>query len=66
MNNILKENEIKQFQRDGAIFLKNKFDLKWIDKLQKGIERDIKNPSPRFKSHTVEKGVPAYLSLIHI
>ena len=61
MNKILKANEIKQFQRDGAIFLKNKFDLKWIDKLQQGIERDIKNPSPRFKSHTVEKGVPAYL-----
>ena len=61
MNKILKVNEIKQFQRDGAIFLKNKFDLKWIDKLQQGIERDIKNPSPRFKSHTVEKGVPAYL-----
>ena len=61
MNKILKENEIKQFQRDGAIFLKNKFDLKWINKLQKGIERDIENPSPRFKSHTIEKGVPAYL-----
>ena len=29
MNKILKENEIKQFQRDGAIFLKNKFDLFW-------------------------------------
>ena len=42
MNKILKANEIKQFQRDGAIFLKNKFDLKWIDKLQQGIERDIK------------------------
>ena len=41
MNKILKANEIKQFQRDGAIFLKNKFDLKWINKLQKGIERDI-------------------------
>jgi hypothetical protein len=61
MNKILKENEIKQFQRDGAIFLKNKFDLKWINILQKGIERDIENPSPRFKSHTIEKGVPAYL-----
>ena len=42
-------------------FLKGKFDVSWIKKLQKGIERDIKNPSPRFKSHTVQKGVPAYL-----
>ena len=53
--------EIEKFNQDGAIFLKNKFDIKWIEKLKEGIERDIKNPSPRFKSHTVEKGVPAYL-----
>ena len=61
MNKILTPNEINQFKTDGAIFLKNKFDINWIKKLQKGIERDIKNPSPRFKSHTVQKGVPAYL-----
>ena len=28
--------------------LKDKFDIRWIEKLKKGIERDIKNPSPRF------------------
>ena len=61
MNKILTPNEINQFKTDGAIFLKGKFDISWINKLQKGIERDIKNPSPRFKSHTVQKGVPAYL-----
>ena len=32
-----------------------------IEKLKKGIERDIKNPSSRFKSHTLTKDVPAYL-----
>ena len=41
--------------------LKENLTLKWIEKLKKGIERDIKNPSPRFKSHTLTKGVPAYL-----
>ena len=61
MNKILTPNEISQFQTDGAILLKDKFDVSWIKKLQKGIERDIKNPSPRFKSHTTQKGVPAYL-----
>ena len=61
MNNILTKDEINSFKKDGAIFLKEKFDISWIKKLEKGIERDIKNPSPRFKSHTVKKGVPAYL-----
>ena len=32
-----------------------------LEKLQNGIKKDIKNPSPRFKSHTLQKGVPAYL-----
>ena len=61
MNKILSDTEINNFKKDGAIFLKGKFDKSWIKKLEKGIERDIKNPSPRFKSHTVEKGAPAYL-----
>ncbi|GIS66305.1 MAG: hypothetical protein CM1200mP5_0890 [Candidatus Pelagibacterales bacterium] len=59
--NFLLKSEINQFNKDGAIFIKGKFDVKWIEKLKKGIERDINNPSPRFKSHTLEKGVPAYL-----
>ena len=61
MNKILTQDEVKKFREDGAVYLKNKFDIQWINKLQTGIERDIANPSPRFKSHTVEKGVPAYL-----
>ena len=54
MNKILTNNEINQFKNDGAIFLKGKFDIEWIEKLKKGIKKDIENPSPRFKSHTVE------------
>jgi len=61
MQKIVSSEEISKFKEDGAIFLKGKFDISWIKKLQKGIERDIKNPSPRFKSHTIDKGVPAYL-----
>ena len=61
MANLLSQNEILQFRSDGAILLKKKFDIKWIEKLQNGIERDIKNPSPRFKSHTVKKNAPKYL-----
>jgi len=61
MDKILTSDEITQFKNDGAIFLKDKFDIDWINKLKKGIERDIKNPSPRFKSHTIEENVPKYL-----
>ena len=55
MNEFLTKSEINQFKKDGAIFIKGKFDANWIEKLKKGIERDIKNPSPRFKSHTITK-----------
>ena len=55
MNEILTKSEINQFKKDGAIFIKGKFDINWIEKLKNGIERDIENPSPRFKSHTVKK-----------
>ena len=61
MNNILSQDEINTFKRDGAVFLKGKFDVSWIKKLQIGIDKDIKNPSPRFKSHTIKKDIPAYL-----
>ena len=42
MDKILTNNEINQLKNDGAIFIKDKFDVKWIEKLKKGIERDIK------------------------
>jgi ectoine hydroxylase-related dioxygenase (phytanoyl-CoA dioxygenase family) len=61
MNEFISDNQISYFKKDGAIFLKNVFDISWVEKLKKGIERDIKNPSPRFKSHTLKKNIPAYL-----
>ena len=39
MNKILTPNEINQFKTDGAIFLKGKFDKKWIEKLKDGIKK---------------------------
>ena len=41
MKNLLTEKEINQFQKNGAIFIKGKFDLNWIEKLKIGIEKDI-------------------------
>jgi len=42
MNKILSKDEINLFKEQGAVFLKNKFDISWINKLKKGIERDIR------------------------
>jgi hypothetical protein len=60
MSKLISKSEIEKFNKDGAVFLKNKFDIKWIEKLKKGIERDIKNPSPKKESHTTKPNVPAY------
>ena len=48
MSKLISKSDIDKFNKDGAIFLKSKFDLKWIEKLKKGIEKDIKNQSTRF------------------
>ena len=37
MNEFLSYNEINQFKEDGAIFIKGRFDVNWIEKLKKGI-----------------------------
>jgi len=59
--NILTIKEIEDFKKDGAVILRKKFDTHWIKNLKIGIAKDIKSPSPRFKSHTTKKGIPAYL-----
>ena len=61
MISILEEKDIKQFNRDGAILLKNKFEKKWINKLREGIIKAKANPSPRFTNHTLDKDSPCYL-----
>ena len=61
MSNFLDEKDIKRFNKDGAIFLKNKFEKKWVDKLKKGIDKAKANPSPRITNHTKDKNSPSYL-----
>ena len=56
MKKLLTTKEVDDFKLNGAIILRKKFDVHWIEKLKTGIAKDIKHPSPRFKS----------LSLIHI
>ena len=38
MSKILSNEEINQFKKDGAIFLKGKFDISWIKKLEKELK----------------------------
>ena len=61
MCQILNDNEIKEFNRDGAILLKGKFDQNWIEKLKIGINKAKSNPSPRFTNHTKDQNLPSYL-----
>ena len=55
MTKLLTAKEIENYKTDGAIVLRKKFDIDWIEKLKAGIKKDIKSPSPRFKSHTIQK-----------
>ena len=41
MNKILSENEIQQFRDEGAVFLKNKFNINWINKQTVFLLRDL-------------------------
>ena len=43
MNNLISNEEIKQFNENGAVFLKGRFDIEWIEKLKKGVINE-----PRF------------------
>jgi len=61
MKKLLTTKEIYDFKLNGAIVLRKKFDINWIEKLKAGIAKDIKSPSPRFKSHTTQKNIPSYL-----
>ena len=61
MSQILNTSEIKEFNKNGAILLKSKFDKKWIEKLKVGINKAKANPSPRFTNHTKDKNLPSYL-----
>ena len=60
MTQILNKNQIKQYNENGAVFIKGKFDNYWIKKLEEGFKIAKKNPSPRFVNHTKDKNAPSY------
>ncbi len=48
----LSQRDVDQFARDGVVCLKNVFEGHWLKNLERGVARDMANPSPRFMRHT--------------
>ena len=47
MDKILTLDEITKFKTEGAVFLKGKFEKKWIKKLKEGINKGKKKTQPK-------------------
>jgi len=60
MSQILEKSLIDEYNQNGAVLIKGKFDHYWINKLKKGFEKAKSNPSPRFVNHTKDKSSPSY------
>ena len=43
MKKLLTTKEIDNFKIDGAVILRKKFNISWIEKLKRGIAKDIKS-----------------------
>ena len=52
-------NQIKSYKEEGAILLKGVF-IDWVETLETGIEKLIKNPSPRERSYLPEDGTAKF------
>ncbi len=60
MSQILEKSLIDEYNQNGAVLIKGKFDHYWINKLKEGFEKAKSNPSPRFVNHTKDKSSPSY------
>ena len=47
MPDLVTDEEISRYQKDGVIMLKNVFDTRWLDILAEGVEENLHNPSKR-------------------
>ena len=60
MSQILEKSLIDEYNQNGAVLVKGKFDHYWINKLKEGFKKAKSNPSPRFVNHTKDKNAPSY------
>ena len=58
----ISNNQIKSYKEDGAILLKGVF-IDWVETLETGIEKLIKNPSPRERSYLPEDGTAKFFKI---
>lgn len=49
---MIDDQTIDQFHNDGAVVLRGVIDTDWIDKLQKGLEKNVKDPGPFMRTYT--------------
>jgi len=55
----ISNNQIKSYKEEGAILLKGVF-IDWVETLETGIEKLIKNPSPRERSYLPKDGTAKF------
>ena len=56
MTYTVSETDIKSYQEDGAVLLKNVISRDWLDRVAAAIERDIVEPGPFCHSYEPEDG----------
>ena len=50
----LRSQDIASYDRDGAVCLRGIFDMRWIDLLRAGVERNLREPGRYAKRYTPE------------
>jgi ectoine hydroxylase-related dioxygenase (phytanoyl-CoA dioxygenase family) len=53
--------DMEFFQQTGAVCLRNAFDEHWIDKLRRGVERNVATPSKFFATISSSGGEPTFI-----
>ncbi|WP_170560968.1 phytanoyl-CoA dioxygenase family protein [Ruegeria atlantica] len=60
IDDFVTDEEIKAFQRDGAVVLRSRFSEDWLTLLRDGIDADLARPTDNFTRHTKDLRAPAY------
>lgn len=58
---MISQKNIADFDRDGVVCLRNRFEARWIERLAQGFERNLANPGPYATSYTPEGNPGGYL-----
>lgn len=60
MDELVADEEIETFRRDGVVALRQKFDDDWLSGLREEITQSMGNPGPRLARHTTDDDAPGY------